>query len=122
MIDHENNEIFNDPISKDIIEKYVAWCKETGIDYGFAGKDKAVVSRRADLVDKALVPVYGLCDVDPDFYQKHDVYHMWTFEDVGDSLQLPAELAKDIRFVRWHPNSSDVIKTVSLKHLDWLMC
>ncbi|EJN95176.1 bifunctional Cof-type HAD-IIB family hydrolase/peptidylprolyl isomerase [Streptococcus ratti] len=110
VIDHENNEIFNDPISKDIIEKYVAWCKETGIDYGFAGKDKAVVSRRADLVDKALVPVYGLCDVDPDFYQKHDVYHMWTFEDVGDSLQLPAELAKDIRFVRWHPNSSDVIK------------
>ena len=110
VIDHKGEEVLNDPIPKDIVEKYVAWCKETGIDYGFAGKDKAVVSKHTKLIDRALFPVYGVCHVDPDFYQKHNVYHMWTFEDIGDSLQLSDELRQYVRLVRWHENSSDVIK------------
>lgn len=110
VINHKGEELSNDPIPKDIIEKYVVWCQEIGIEYGFAGKDKAVVSKRTELVDKALVPVYGFCPVEPDFYKNHEVYHMWTFEDVGDSLQLSDELKEDVRLVRWHENSSDVIK------------
>ncbi|AND79810.1 Cof-type HAD-IIB family hydrolase [Streptococcus pantholopis] len=108
--DKNGQEIVNDPIAPDVAKKYVDWAKKIGIAYGFAGKDKPAVSERAKLVDDALVPVYGECDVEPDFHLKHDVYHMWTFEEVGDSLQPPKELAKDVRFVRWHPNSSDVIK------------
>ncbi|EHJ52352.1 Cof-type HAD-IIB family hydrolase [Streptococcus macacae] len=115
VIDHKGLEIFNDPIPTDIIEKYIDWCHKVGIDFGFAGKDKAVVSKRTKLIDDALVPVYGLCDVDPDFYKTNDVYHMWTFEEVGDALELPETLSKDIRFVRWHVNSSDVVKNGTSK-------
>ena len=108
--DKNGHEILSTPIAPKIAEKYVSWARKVGIDYGFAGKDKPAVSARTKLVDDALGPVYGICDVEADFHLENEVYHMWTFEDVGDSLQPPQELAKDIRFVRWHPNSSDVIQ------------
>ncbi|MGC4441717.1 HAD hydrolase family protein, partial [Streptococcus suis] len=39
-----------------------------------------------------------------------DVYQMWTFEEVGDSLQLSKDLQESLRLVRWHENSSDVVQ------------
>ncbi|MGZ7153796.1 Cof-type HAD-IIB family hydrolase, partial [Streptococcus pyogenes] len=86
------------------------WCHQVDIEFGFAGGQKPAVSKRDDLVDNAIGPVYGQVDVDPDFYKHSSVYHMWTFEDQGDVLQLSDDLLKDVRLVRWHENSSDVIK------------
>ncbi|MFR2063663.1 MAG: hypothetical protein ACLS36_08820 [Streptococcus sp.] len=37
-------------------------------------------------------PVYGLCDVEPDFHLSNDVYHMWTFAENDGELELPEEL------------------------------
>ena len=47
--------------------------------------------------------------MNPDFYQKEDIYQMWTFEDQGDDLRLPDALASTLRMVRWHEHSSDVV-------------
>ena len=82
VIDKKAIEIVNDPLPRDIVEKYVAWAKSEGIEYGFAGKDKPVVSARCDLIDDAMIPIYGVCDVEPDFYLTNDVYHMWTFTEI----------------------------------------
>lgn len=110
VLDNKGNSLYSDALPLEVIEKYVAWCQEVGIEYGFAGSEKAAVSKRAPLVDDALGPVYGECDADPEFYKENAVYHMWTFETAGDSLQLSKDLQKDVRLVRWHPNSSDVVK------------
>lgn len=110
VVDSKGQEIYTDALPVEVIEKYVAWCHDVGIEFGFAGGQKPAVSKRVDLVDNAISPVYGQCDVEPDFYKHSAVYHMWTFEDQGDILQLSDELLKDVRLVRWHPNSSDVIK------------
>ena len=110
VIDKKATEIVNDPLPRDIVEKYVAWAKSEGIEYGFAGKDKPVVSARCDLIDDAMIPIYGVCDVEPDFYLTNDVYHMWTFTENNAQLQLPDELASEIRLVPWHEHSSDVVK------------
>lgn len=40
MINHKGEELSNDPIPKDIIEKYVVWCQEIGIEYGLLVKTK----------------------------------------------------------------------------------
>ena len=49
-------------------------------------------------------------DVDPDFHEKADIYQMWTFEDKGDDLHLPADsLLVNLRMVRWHEHSSDIV-------------
>lgn len=110
VVDSKGQEIYTDALPVEVIEKYVSWCHDVGIEFGFAGGQKPAVSKRVDLVDNAISPVYGQCDVEPDFYKHSAVYHMWTFEDQGDILQLSDELLKDVRLVRWHPNSSDVIK------------
>ena len=110
VVDKKGQEIVNNPLPRDIVAKYVEWAKSEGIEYGFAGKDKPVVSKRCDLVDNALEPVYGICDVDSDFYLTNDVYHMWTFSERNDQLQLPEELASQSRLVPWHEHSSDVVQ------------
>ena len=110
VVDRKGHEIYTDALPLEVIETYVNWCHEVGIEFGFAGGQKPAVSKRMDLVDQAISPVYGQVEVDPEFYKHSPVYHMWTFEDQGDELQLSEELLKDVRLVRWHPNSSDVIK------------
>ena len=110
VIDKKGNEVFNQPIPRDITEKYVDWAKSQGIAYGFAGKDKPVVSERSALIDEAMIPVYGVCEVEADFHLTNDVYHMWTFTENNSELILPEDLAEHVRLVPWHQHSSDVVK------------
>ena len=107
--DKKGNVIDSNKISKDKVESYIAWTKEVGIDYGLVGSHTAKLSTRTELISEAIDPIYTDLDVDPDFYEKEDIYQMWTFEDRGDDLILPDTLASTLRMVRWHEHSSDVI-------------
>ncbi|MGT2829190.1 Cof-type HAD-IIB family hydrolase [Streptococcus hillyeri] len=109
VIDRKGQEVFNQPIAPELAKAYVTWAKEQGIAYGFAGKDKPVVSERSKLIDEAMIPVYGECEVAPDFHLENDVYHMWTFAENNAELRLPEELANQLRLVPWHVHSSDVV-------------
>ena len=40
VINRKGDEIYNHPLPREITEAFVAWCKEIGIAWGFAGKDK----------------------------------------------------------------------------------
>ncbi|MGT2667715.1 bifunctional Cof-type HAD-IIB family hydrolase/peptidylprolyl isomerase [Streptococcus rifensis] len=111
----KDQEVYSQPIAPDLVQAYVDWTKSVGIDYGFVGKDRAVVSSDNELIDNAIVPIYGKLAAEPDFHLTNDVYQMWTFEDVGDSLVFPEAFNKDLRLVRWHPNSSDVVLTETSK-------
>lgn len=107
--DKDKNIIFHRPIPADLVEKYKTWADEVGIKYGLAGRYEAVLSARDELVNDAIDIVYHDLAVNPDFNKEHDVYQMWTFENQGDDLQLPEELAEHLRLVRWHDHSSDVV-------------
>ena len=107
--DKKGNVIDSNKISKDKVESYIAWTKEVGIDYGLVGSHTAKLSTRTELISKAIDPIYPDLDVDPDFYEKEDIYQMWTFEERGDDLILPDTLASTLRMVRWHEHSSDVV-------------
>ena len=107
--DKKGNVIYSNKIAKDKVEEYIAWTKEVGIDYGLVGSHAAKLSRRTEMISQAIDPIYPDLDVDPDFYQKEDIYQMWTFEDQGDDLTLPESLASTLRMVRWHGHSSDVV-------------
>lgn len=107
--DDDKNIIFQAPIPDEVVKRYKEWADAVGIHYGMAGRHQAVLSVRNDLVSNTIDHVYADLEVDPDFNEKHDVYQMWTFEDQGDVLQLPEDLAEHLRLVRWHDNSSDVV-------------
>lgn len=105
----KGNVIYSNKIAKDKVEEYITWTKEVGIDYGLVGSHAAKLSRRTEMISQAIDPIYPDLDVDPDFYQKEDIYQMWTFEDQGDDLTLPENLSSTLRLVRWHEHSSDVV-------------
>ena len=107
--DKKGNVIYSNKIAKDEVEEYITWTKEIGIDYGLVGSHAAKLSRRTEMISQAIDPIYPDLEVDPDFYQKEDIYQMWTFEDLGDDLRLPDALAWTLRMVRWHEHSSDVV-------------
>ena len=107
--DKKGNVIYSNKIAKDKVEEYITWTKEVGIDYGLVGSHAAKLSRRTEMISQAIDPIYPDLEVDPDFYQKEDIYQMWTFEDQGDDLVLPESLASTLRMVRWHEHSSDVV-------------
>ena len=113
--DKKGQVISQNPISKDLVEKYIAWTKEVGIEYGLVGSHSAALSTRSSMINQAIDVVYQNLPVDPDFYQTENIYQMWTFEDQGDSLQLPKDLSVNLRLVRWHPNSSDVVSIAGSK-------
>ena len=107
--DKKGNVIYSNKIAKDKVEEYITWTKEVGIDYGLVGSYAAKLSRRTEMISQAIDPIYPDLEVDPDFYQKEDIYQMWSFEDQGDDLTLPESLASTLRLVRWHEHSSDVV-------------
>lgn len=107
--DKKGNVIYSNKIAKDKVEEYITWTKEIGIDYGLVGSHAAKLSRRTEMISHAIDPIYPDLEVDPDFYQKEDIYQMWTFEEQGDDLTLPESLASTLRMVRWHEHSSDVV-------------
>ena len=107
--DKKGNVIYSNKIAKDKVEEYITWTKEVGIDYGLVGSHAAKLSRRTEMISQAIDPIYPDLEVNPDFYQKEDIYQMWTFEDQGDDLTLPENLSSTLRLVRWHEHSSDVV-------------
>ena len=107
--DKKGNVIYSNKIAKDKVEEYITWTKEVGIDYGLVGSHATKLSRRTEMISQAIDPIYPNLEVDPDFYQKEDIYQMWTFEEQGDDLVLPESLASTLRMVRWHEHSSDVV-------------
>jgi len=107
--DKKGNVIYSNKIAKDKVEEYITWTKEVGIDYGLVGSYAAKLSRRTEMISQAIDPIYPDLEVDPDFYQKEDIYQLWTFEEQGDDLVLPDTLASTLRMVRWHEHSSDVV-------------
>ncbi|UGQ07394.1 bifunctional Cof-type HAD-IIB family hydrolase/peptidylprolyl isomerase [Streptococcus anginosus] len=109
--DKKGNVVVQHAIPKEMVEAYIAWTKKVGIDFGLVGSHQAALSTRTPLINEAIDIVYPDLPVQPDFYQDYNVYQMWTFEDIGDSLQLPKDLGEQLRLVRWHPHSSDVVLT-----------
>ena len=107
--DKKGNVIYSNKIAKDKVEEYITWTKEVGIDYGLVGSYAAKLSRQTEMISQAIDPIYPNLEMDPDFYQKEDIYQMWTFEEQGDDLVLPESLASTLRMVRWHEHSSDVV-------------
>ena len=107
--DKKGNIICSNKIAKDKVEEYITWTKEVGIEYGLVGSHTAKLSRRTEMISQAIDPIYPDLEVDPDFYQKEDIFQMWTFEEQGDDLVLPESLASTLRMVRWHEHSSDVV-------------
>ena len=107
--DAKGEVVASQPISEEQVAAYKTWAAQEGIAFGLVGKDQASLSERSPLINEAIDIIYPDLAIDPDLDQKEAIYQMWTFEDEGQEFALPEDLAQDLRLVRWHPNSCDVV-------------
>ncbi|MBP2623435.1 bifunctional Cof-type HAD-IIB family hydrolase/peptidylprolyl isomerase [Streptococcus oricebi] len=102
--------------SKELVEDCISWAKEQGLDYGFAGSHQAALAQRSPAISQAIDIVYPGLPLNPDFYQEQEVYQMWTFESPDRQVNhLPENLADQLRLVRWHPISCDLVPQLGSK-------
>lgn len=101
--------VFSQPIPEAQVEAYKDWATREKMAFGLVGKNQASLSSRTSMINEAIDPIYPGLDIDPDLDQKEEIYQMWTFEQNGKELELPAQLAQDLRLVRWHQHSCDVV-------------
>ncbi|GMO53383.1 MAG: hypothetical protein Ta2G_11350 [Termitinemataceae bacterium] len=107
--------IYNQPIARSVVSSIVEWAKEQNIGYGMVGNERSVVSKWDYFAKEAINIVYGKLDEEPLFWQTNDVYQLWTFSDRIIENTLPLALQNDVRLVRWHKYSCDVVPFLGSK-------
>ncbi|TLG72536.1 Cof-type HAD-IIB family hydrolase [Culicoidibacter larvae] len=114
-VEHHGEVLYSNPLPVEEIERFIAWCNDNGVGYGFTGSEACAVSERSDWVIECLDPIYYNAIVDAEFYRKHPVYQMWTFSDKPLEELIPTDEFPDLKFVRWHPYSMDVFSSFGSK-------
>lgn len=107
--DKHHQTIYSHPLPQETVQALLDWLISVDSDYVFYGKDALRVSRWTPTVQDAIEIIYGKLDADPDFYKTHDVYQLLSLSDHDQEIELPESLANEVRRVRWHPNSSDIV-------------
>lgn len=107
--DRKGNVIYHKPIPYELVEKYIDWSKRDGFDYGLMAAHKATLSTRTPRISEIMDLIYVDLETDPDLHKEHPIYQMWTFEPEEVDLELPEDLGKELRSVRWNAMSSDIV-------------
>lgn len=110
-----HNILYKNTFSTPLVEEIITWLEQEKSEYAFVASDSLKVSKWDKIAKEAISPVYAELEEDPAYYQKQDIYQMLTISDHDDQLVLPEHLAQQIRLVRWHPNSSDVVPLAGSK-------
>lgn len=114
---YQGNIISQYPLSTQRIESVVSTLKSLGIAYAFVTPDEIAVSEHHPNIDEAIRPIKEDYLVDPDHHLSHTVIQLLAFypksrdQEVLD-LQI---LADDLKVVRWHPYSVDLLNKAHSK-------
>lgn len=105
------------PISIARIERLIAFFERHNIIYGFVTNDTIAVSATSPQMHAALDPVITHCIVDKQYYQRHEVYQMIAFytESEDELIERSGVLGDDIKALRWHDNSVDLLDDTGSK-------
>ncbi|MDR0199422.1 MAG: Cof-type HAD-IIB family hydrolase [Streptococcaceae bacterium] len=101
--------IYEHHIPRARVSALLDWLTSEASDYIFYGPDRVVASRWDALIADAIVPIYGELSVDPEYYLKAPVYQVLSISDHDQALVMPEDLARELRMVRWHEHSSDIV-------------
>ena len=101
--------IYTQPIPEDLVEQMIQFAKTEGIEYGLLGSHKGTLSNRTPRISQVIDLIYDQLETDSEFYRQAPIYQMLTFEKDGQEVELPHNLQKDLRSVRWDAISSDIL-------------
>ncbi len=109
VMDAQKNVIFKNPYSKATVKEMMDWLEANHSEYAFVGSDELYVSQWNEIASSAIHPIYGTLKENKNYYLNHDVYQMLSLSDHDDQIELTESLKQQIRMVRWHEYSSDLV-------------
>ncbi|GAB2023163.1 Cof-type HAD-IIB family hydrolase [Pseudolactococcus yaeyamensis] len=115
VVDKLEQAIYQHALPPKVVSDLVDWLEAASSEYVFYGADQVVASGWSDTMRTAIAPFYGQLPLDPDYHLTHDIYQMETMSEHEEQLVLPEKLAENVRLVRWHEHSSDIVPITSSK-------
>ncbi|PLR84045.1 Cof-type HAD-IIB family hydrolase [Bacillus canaveralius] len=106
----EGEVIYKNPLNNDEIQRLVQQGKENNHPLVFMnhGTMKATVKHHRYIEDSLMTLKFPHPEVDKSFYQNREIYQSLLFiEEEDEALYL--EQFPELRFIRWHPFSMDVL-------------
>lgn len=103
--------VYKNPFSPELVEEITEWLEAEKSEYAFVGSHQLTISTWDEIARDAVEHVYGQLEENKDFYKTNDIFQILTLSDHDDKLVMPEHLAGQVRSVRWHPNSSDIVST-----------
>lgn len=115
-VENKKHEVlYQQPFSTDLAKRVIDWLKREKSDYLFVGSHSVRISSWGKVAKEVVHDTYGTLPEELDYYKKHDVFQMVSLSEHDEHLAVPAELADEVRMVRWHPLSSDIVTTTGSK-------
>ncbi|WP_301098920.1 Cof-type HAD-IIB family hydrolase [Otariodibacter sp.] len=98
-------------LSTERVERVIDKLKQLNIEYAVVTTDEIAVSKNTDQVEVSLRPIKADYIVDPDYHLSHEVFQLLAFykEDQEDDIQNLNVLEDDLKEVRWHQYSVDLL-------------
>lgn len=113
--DKNQKVVYKHPIPHDFVLDLVDWLDKEKSDYIFYGRHQVMTNQWTDLAQEVIYPVYGKVPVKADFYKKEEIYQIVSLSDHDQELKLPEKMTEELRMVRWHPYSSDILSKTESK-------
>ena len=114
---HQGVLIERHPIERSRIEQVIAFLEQQRITYGFVSHEGLAVSDNSAIMQRALSPISTRYVIDPDYYQKHEIYQMLAFYSAQDEalIQGSGILGDDLKTLRWHADCVDLLDKTGSK-------
>lgn len=109
FLDHE--QYYQNLLDRDELHRFSALVEQQKIGLAYVGLDdvKKTNHHRLEQMSEAMRTInYEAPVFDLNFHQTNDVYQALAFYDVEDEGRFDAEFP-EFRFVRWHPQSVDIV-------------
>ena len=105
------------PIAIAKIERLIEFFEQHRIIYAFISNERIAVSAITPEMQAALNPITTEYVVDKQHYRQHEVYQMLAFYDASQAalIQASGVLAGDLKVLRWHEYSVDVLEDAGSK-------
>lgn len=113
---HNHQVIEKHAVDKAKIQKLVDFFEDHSIAYAFVSNDKICVSEITPKLKQALDPITSNYQVDKNYFKHNEVFQILAFyADDQDELVSQAGILDNLKTVRWHEYSVDILDSVGSK-------
>ncbi|MDR0298352.1 MAG: Cof-type HAD-IIB family hydrolase [Streptococcaceae bacterium] len=109
VVQKDGKVVYDRPLSLELASEIMDWLHEEKSEAVFYGADALHATAWSRAMEASFGALYKKFDVAPTYYLTHAVYQIVSVSERDQALVLPEALARQVRRVRWHELSSDIV-------------